>query len=54
MQLIQPLKNNWKIEEDLGISIEQQVLNRVNSEDNYTNAKGYPLIKEEDIIKVKR
>ena len=46
--IIQPLKNNWKISEDAGW-IPDQIKDRVNSEDNYSWSKGYPLIKEEDI-----
>lgn len=47
-QIIQPLRNNWKIDEDKGFVIDQ-IKERVNSEDNYTWCKGYPLIKSEYI-----
>ena len=53
MREIQPLKDNWSIKEDEGW-VADQIKNRVNSEDNYTNARGFPLIKSEDIIKVKK
>lgn len=49
-RIIQPLKPQFKIDEDKGF-IADQIKERVNSEDNYTNCKGYPLIKEEDIEK---
>lgn len=43
-----PLQNNWSINEDYGF-VPDQIKDRVNSEDNYTWAKGYPIIKQEDI-----
>lgn len=45
MDEIQPLRNNWKIDEDKGF-VPDQIKERCRSEDNYTWAKGYPLIKE--------
>jgi len=45
---IKPLKQNWKINEDLGF-VPDQIRDRVNSESNYVWAKGYPNIKQEDI-----
>lgn len=47
-QIIQPLRNGWKIEEDKGF-VPDQIIERVQSEDWYTFCKGYPLIKQEDI-----
>lgn len=43
-QTIQPLKPNWKIDEDAGF-VPDQIRERVRSEDNYTWGKGFPLIK---------
>lgn len=51
-QLIQPLTNDWSISEDKGF-VPDQIKERVNSEDNYTWAKNYPLIKSKDIKKKK-
>lgn len=51
MEQIQPLKLNWRIVEDKGWVMEQ-IKARVNSEDNYTFCKGYPLIRSEDISKI--
>lgn len=48
MQIIQPLKDNWSIDEDEGF-VQDQIKDRVNSEDNYTWAKGFPIIKIKDI-----
>lgn len=48
MELAQPLKPQFKINEDEGF-VQDQIKNRVNSEDNYTWCKNYPLIKSEDI-----
>ena len=48
MNPIQPLKQQFKIDEDKGF-VPDQILERVRSEDNYTWSKGYPLIKKEDI-----
>lgn len=52
-QIYYPLKNNWKINEDKGF-VPDQIQQRVDAEDNYTWAKGYPLIKKvkKSIIKV--
>ena len=47
-QTIQPLKPNWKIDEDSGVAVVDQILERVRSEDNYTNCKRYPLVLFED------
>lgn len=44
--MILPLKKNWKIDEDSSIHPIDQIRERCRSEDNYTNCKGYPLIKE--------
>ena len=52
MKIYQPLKNNWKFIE--GIDTKDAILERVNSEDNYTYCKGYPLIRESDIKRVKK
>lgn len=52
MQIIQPLKTPWKIDEDKGF-VADQIKDRVNSEDNYTWCKGYPIIKTDDIKRVK-
>ena len=48
MNTIQSLKNGWRINEDLGF-VTEQIKDRCNSEDNYAWAKGYPIIKSEDI-----
>ncbi len=48
MNPIQPLKNNWKVDEDLGF-VADQIKERVRTEDNYTWAKNYPLLRSEDI-----
>lgn len=48
MKIIQPLKTTFKIDEDVG-DVPEQIKNRVESEDNYTWCKNYPLIKSEDI-----
>ncbi len=42
---IQPLKNGWQVVEDKGF-VPDQIRERCRSEDNYTWAKGWPLIKE--------
>ena len=52
MKTIYPLKDNWKIDEDKGF-VADQIKQRVDSEDWYTHCKGYPIIKVEDIKKVK-
>ena len=51
MPTIQPLKNGWRIDENKGF-VADQIKDRVNAEDNYTWAKGYPLIKK--ITKIKK
>lgn len=53
MEIIYPLKTPWKIDYDLALSPYEQVKRRVDSEDWYTQCKGYPIIKKEDIKKVK-
>jgi hypothetical protein len=52
MKTIYPLKDNWRIDEDKGF-VADQIKQRVDSEDWYTHCKGYPIIKVEDIKKVK-
>ena len=47
-QTIQPLKNNWRVEEDAGF-VKDQIHDRVQSEDLYMWAKGYPIIRTADI-----
>ena len=47
-QIIQPLSNGWKLNEDLGF-IQAQIHERVNSEDNFTHCRGYPLIKSNEV-----
>ena len=47
MRTIQPLKQNWKLDEDGDTA--QQIKDRVNSEDNYTHCKGYFLVEFRDI-----
>ena len=51
-RIIQPLKTPWRIDEQQG-NVKEQIWERVNSEDNYTWAKGYPLIRTKDIKKKK-
>lgn len=46
--MINPLKDNWKVDEDKGF-VQQQIKDRVNSESWYTFCKGYPNIKSKDI-----
>ena len=48
MRVIQPLKTPWRIDEQQG-NVKEQIRDRVNSEDNYTWAKGYPIIRTKDI-----
>lgn len=48
MQIIKPLKSHFKIDKDKGF-VQDQIKDRVNSEDNYTWAKGFPIIKIKDI-----
>ena len=48
MRTYQPLKNNWKIDEDKGF-VSDQIKERVDSESWYTYCKGYPNIREEDV-----
>lgn len=50
MKIYQPFRNPYKINEDAGF-VQDQIQDRVNSEDNYIWAKGYPLIRSEDIEK---
>ena len=52
--IIYPLKTPWKIDYDLALSPYEQVKRRVDSEDWFTQARGYPLIRQEDIVKVKK
>lgn len=52
MPPIQPLKDNWRVDEDAGF-IQDQIKERVRSEDWYTQCKGYPIIRTKDIKKVK-
>ena len=47
-QITQPLKNNWKIDEDAGL-VPDQIQERCDSESWYTYCKGFPNIKQEDI-----
>lgn len=49
-QIIQPLRENFSIDEDKGY-VSDQIKERVQSEDLYTWAKGYPLIKEVKVVK---
>jgi len=49
--MIEPLRKNWRVEEDRGF-VADQIKARVNAEDNYTWAKGYPLIKK--VTKIKK
>lgn len=48
MNAIEPLRKNWKINEDQGF-VHDQIRERVRSEDNYTHCKGYPIIKNEEV-----
>lgn len=45
---IQPLKPHFSIDEDAGF-VQDQIKDRVNSEDNLCWALGWPIIKTEDI-----
>lgn len=47
MTPILPLKQQWKPEHI--IFTKEEIVERCRSEDNYTWARGYPLIKNEDI-----
>jgi hypothetical protein len=47
--IIQPLRQNWKIDEDSGESVADQVLERVRSEDWNHHCKGFLIIQEKDI-----
>ncbi len=47
-EIIYPLKDNWKIDEDKGF-VADQIEARMDSESWYTNCKGYYNIKEKDI-----
>ena len=49
--IYQPLKTPWAIDENSSVSVVDQIQDRTNSEDNYAWAKGFPLIKQEDITK---
>lgn len=49
MQTIQPLRNNWKIDEQSGVHPSEQIKQRVDTESWYTQCKGYPIIKSEEI-----
>lgn len=51
--IIYPLRQNWKVDEDSGIHPTEQIQQRVDSEDWYTNCKGFPLLKSKDIKKIK-
>lgn len=53
MKTIQPLENGWKIDEDKGF-VQEQIQERANTESNYMWAKGFPIIKSEDITKIKQ
>ncbi len=52
MEIIYPLKNGWKVDEDSAIDAQEQIRRRVNSEDNNTHCKGYPIVKSEDIKRI--
>lgn len=43
--IYEPLRNGWRIKEEEG-NVKEQIQNRVDIEDVYTWAKGFPLIKE--------
>ena len=53
MQLTYPLKNNWRIDEDSSVDVQEQIRRRVNAEDTNTWAKNYPILKSEDIQRCK-
>jgi hypothetical protein len=48
MNTTQPLRNGWRIDERTEF-VKDEIAERVRSEDVYTWAKGYPLIKVEDV-----
>ncbi len=48
MKIIQSLKTEFRINEDLGY-VPDQIKDRVNAESWYTSCKGYENIKAEDI-----
>jgi hypothetical protein len=48
MPPIQSLKPQFKIDEDAGF-VQDQIKERVRSEDNYTYCKGYPIIKSHEV-----
>lgn len=48
MNTIQPLRNKFVLDEDRGF-VRDQIQQRVNSEDNFTWCKNFPLIKQDDI-----
>ncbi|MCK9370960.1 hypothetical protein M0R04_13700 [Candidatus Dojkabacteria bacterium] len=48
MNTIQPLKQNWHIqEEECGVSVRDQIRERVNTESNVEWCKGFALTEEE-------
>lgn len=51
MKTYLPLKSSWKIDEQAGF-VPDQIQERVNSEDNYTNCKRYSLVEVEDRIDI--
>ncbi len=51
-QIIYPLKDNWKVKEDEGF-VHDQREKRVQSEDWFTQCRGYPIIKNGD-VKIKK
>ena len=53
MKIYNPLEKSFKINEDAGF-IQDQILQRVQSEENFVWALGFPLIKSEDITHAKR
>lgn len=46
--IIQPLKESFKVDEDVGY-VAEQIVDRVNAEDNLTWSLGWPIIKSTDI-----
>ena len=47
--IIQPLRRNWKIDEDSGESVADQIIERCRSEDWNHHCKGFSIIQEKDI-----
>ena len=43
-RIIAPLKQTWKLEDN--IYYKDRIAERVNSEDNFTHCRGYPLTSE--------